>query len=126
MKNIKNFGDFVNESYSILEGKDHKFADDAFRKITDKFLSDSYDVSDEFYNKIITLAHAYFKKNSDGDVDKFISSEKNKLDKLIAGEKKKGEKQKKKELKSSKKKDYEKEDITDDDMKDLEDDEEEY
>jgi hypothetical protein len=49
MKKIKNFGDFVNESYdSILEGKEHKFADSVYRKIADN-LSDLYDISDSFY-----------------------------------------------------------------------------
>jgi hypothetical protein len=118
MGKIKKFNQFVNETYSILEGKEHKFADQVYRKISDD-LSDLYDISDKFYGDIIHMAISYFDKNKeDASVDKFISSQKDKLDKLIETEKKKSEKQKKKDLLKSKGKDYENEEISDEDLED--------
>jgi hypothetical protein len=109
MKIIKNFGDF------ILEGKEHKFADSAYRKIADD-LSDLYDISDNFYGKVLDLAIKYYDKKKDAStVADFISSQKAKLDALIEAEKKKSEKAKKKDEKTSKGKDYDKDDIEDDD-----------
>jgi hypothetical protein len=116
MKKIKNFGDFVNESYdSILEGKEHKFADSVYRKIADN-LSDLYDISDSFYGKILDLAIKYYdKKKDDSTIADFMSAQKDKLDALIEAEKKRAEKAKKKDEKTSKGKDYDKEDVDDDD-----------
>jgi hypothetical protein len=112
MKIIKNFGDFVNESYgSILEGKEHKFADSVYRKIEDD-LSDLYDISDKFYDKILDLAIKYYDKKKDkATIDDFMSAQKDKLDVLIEAEKKKSEKQKKKDEEKTKGKDYDNDDV---------------
>jgi hypothetical protein len=114
MKNIKNFGDFINESY-ILEGKEHKFADSVYRKIADD-LSDIYDISDGFYDKVLDLAIKYYDKKKDkSTIEDFMSAQKDKLNTLIDAEKKRAEKAKSKDEKKSKGKDYENEDIDDED-----------
>ena len=62
MKKIKNFVEFVKESYgSVLEGKEHSFADSVYRKVSDD-LSDLYDISDKFYGDIIHMAISYYDK----------------------------------------------------------------
>jgi hypothetical protein len=114
MRNIKNFGDFVNESY-ILEGKEHKFADSVYRKIADD-LSDLYDISDGFYDKILDLAIKYYdKKKDDSTIADFMSAQKDKLEALIDAEKKRAEKAKSKDEKKSKGKDYEKDPLPEED-----------
>jgi hypothetical protein len=116
MKIIKNFGDFVNESYdSILEGKEHKFADSVYRKIEGD-LSDLYDISDSFYDKILDLAIKYYDKKKDkSTIADFMSAQKAKLDALIEAEKKRAEKAKNKDKKTSKGKDYDNDDVEDED-----------
>lgn len=116
MKNIKNFGDFVNESYdSILEGKEHKFADSVYRKIADD-LSDLYDISDGFYDKVLDLAIKYYDKKKDkSTIEDFMSAQKDKLNTLIDAEKKRAEKAKSKDVKKTKGKDYEKDELPEDD-----------
>lgn len=104
---LKNFEQYVKESYSLLEGKEHKFADIVYRKISDE-LSDLYDISDKFYGDILHMAITYYdKKKEASTVADFISSQKVKLDKLIDAERKKSEKAKNKDIKSSKGKDHE-------------------
>ena len=116
MKKIKNFGDFVNESYdSILEGREHKFADSVYRKIADD-LSDLYDISDGFYRDIVDMAMSYWnKKKDDATISDFMTTQKSKLDKLIDAEKKRAEKLKNKDIKKTKGKDYEKDELPEDD-----------
>lgn len=117
MKIMKNFGEFVNESYAILEGKEHTFANSAYRKIADNL--DIYDISDGFYNNIFQIAMIYYTKKKDkSTIEDFMSSNKAKIDKLIEAEKKKAEKLKNKEIKSTKGKDYEKDPLPADDEED--------
>lgn len=121
MRIIKNYGEFINESYdSILEGKEHKFADSVYRKIADD-LSDLYDISDKFYNEILHMAISYYdKKKEASTIADFMSAQKDKLDKLIEAEKKKAEKLKNKDIKKTKGKDYEKDELPEDDDEDEE------
>jgi len=113
-------GDLFGES-AIHEGKEHKFADSAYRKIADD-LSDLYDISDNFYGKVLDLAIKYYdKKKDDATIADFMSAQKAKLDALIEAEKKRAEKAKKKDEKTSKGKDYDKDDVDDDDDEEEED-----
>lgn len=106
---------------AIHEGKEHKFADSAYRKIADD-LSDLYDISDNFYGKVLDLAIKYYdKKKDDATIADFMSAQKAKLDALIEAEKKRAEKAKKKDEKTSKGKDYDKDDVDDDDADEEED-----
>jgi hypothetical protein len=107
---------------AIHEGKEHKFADSAYRKIADD-LSDLYDISDNFYGKVLDLAIKYYdKKKDDATIADFMSAQKAKLDALIEAEKKRAEKAKKKDEKTSKGKDYDKDDVDVDDADDEEED----
>lgn len=56
---IKKFNDFVNETYSILEGKEHSFADKIFRMVQTQLTEDEND-EDKFYEKILDWAISFY------------------------------------------------------------------